>query len=223
MGSCRISQGVKGVKSTRSTECCVIIDVLRASSTVVTALAHGFQEVRTVTTIRDALGLRKKGYILAGERKGVTLPGFDLGNSPVEVARAAKKHTTKKMVLTTSNLTRVLGCCKSSCICSSLNITAVSKYISGKPVNIVAVGGSHGIVEDLGVALALAMLIKGMILDKNLLQKMITQSPAAAHLASIGFKTDVKFITAIDKYTIVPVYRKGKIISTAKTQRAQRL
>ena len=85
MGSCRISQGVKGVKSTRNTEYCVIIDVLRASSTVVTALARGFQEVRTVTTIRDALGLRKKGYILAGERKGITLPGFDLGNSPSEI------------------------------------------------------------------------------------------------------------------------------------------
>jgi len=211
LGSCRISQGVKGVKSTRSTECCVIIDVLRASSTVVTALARGFQEVRTVTTIRDALGLRKKGYILAGERKGITLPGFDLGNSPVEVARAARKHTVKNMVLTTSNLTRALACCKGACICSSLNITAVCKYISGKSANIVAVGGSHGIVEDLGVALTLAMLIKGMKLEKRLIQKMITQSRAAEYLVSIGFKADVKFITAVDKFDIVPIYKRGKV------------
>jgi len=209
LGSCRITQGVQGVKSTGSREYCVIIDVLRASSTVVTALAHGFREVRTVTTIGDALGLRKKGYILAGERKGVTLPGFDLGNSPVEVVRAARKQTVKNMALTTSNLTRALACCKSACICSSLNITAVSKYISGKPANIVAVGGSHGIVEDLGVALALAMLIKGMKLETSLVQRMITQSRAAEHLASIGFSDDVKFITAVDEYSIVPLYKDG--------------
>jgi 2-phosphosulfolactate phosphatase len=221
--SCRISQGIKGVKSTRSTEYCVIIDVLRASSTIVTALAHGFREICTVTTIRDALRLRKKGYILTGERKGVTLPGFDLGNSPVEVVKAARRHIGKNMVLTTSNLTRTLAYCKSACICSSLNITAVSKHISGRAVNIVAVGGLHGIVEDFGVALALAMLVKGMKLEKSLIQKMITQSRAADHLTSIGFSGDVKFIRAVDKYNIVPVYKKGKIISTAKTQRAQRL
>jgi phosphosulfolactate phosphohydrolase-like enzyme len=66
-------------------------------------------------------------------------------------------------------------------------------------------------VEDFGVALALAMLSEGMKLDKSLIQKMITQSRAAKHLASIGFGGDVKFITAINKYNIVPVYRKGII------------
>ena len=209
MGSCRISLGVKGVKSTRPTECCVIIDVLRASSTIVTALAHGVQEIRTVTAIRDALRLRKKNCILVGERKGITLPGFDLGNSPVEVIRATRKHAIKNMVLTTSNLTRVLACSRGACICSSLNITAVSRHITGRRVNIVAVGGTHGVVEDLGVALALVMLVKDMRLEKNLLQKMIVQSRAAEYLASIGFGDDVKFITAVDKYNIVPVFKSG--------------
>ena len=211
MGSCRISLGVKGVKSTRPGECCVIIDVLRASSTIVTALAHGVQEVLTVTNIRDALRLRKENFILAGERKGVTLPGFDLGNSPVDVVRATRKHTLHKMVLTTSNLTRALACCTSALICSSLNITAVSRYITDKRANIVAVGGANGVVEDLGVALALVMVVKGMKLEKGIVQKMIAQSPAAAHLGSIGFGGDVKFITAVDKYDVVPLYRRGKI------------
>ena len=211
MGSCRISLGVKGVKSTRPSECCVIIDVLRASSTIVTALAHGVQEIRTVTTIRDALRLRKENFILAGERKGVTLPGFDLGNSPVEVVRATRKHTFNNMVLTTSNLTRALACCTNALICSSLNITAVSEHIAGKQANIVAVGGANGVVEDLGVALALVMLVKDMKLEKGIVQKMIAQSRAAEHLGSIGFADDVKFITAVDKYSVVPLYRKGKI------------
>ena len=185
--------------------------MLRASSTIITALAHGVQEVRTVTNIRDALRLRKKSFILAGERKGVTLPGFDLGNSPVEVIRATRKHTIKNMVLTTSNLTRVLACCRSALICSSLNISGVSRYITGKRANIVAVGGANGVVEDLGVALALVMLVKGMKLERSIVQKMIVQSRAADYLASIGFGGDVKFITSVDKYNIVPLYHNGKI------------
>ena len=60
MGSCRVSLGVKGAKSSRPRECFVIIDVLRASSTIVTALAQGVREIRTVTTIRDAKRLKKK-------------------------------------------------------------------------------------------------------------------------------------------------------------------
>jgi phosphosulfolactate phosphohydrolase-like enzyme len=90
-------------------------------------------------------------------------------------------------------------------------MTAVSSYITGKRANIVAVGGSHGVVEDLGVALALVMLVKGIKMEKSLIQKMIVQSRAAEHLVSIGFGGDVKFITAVDKYNIVPLYRRGKI------------
>ncbi|MCK5008941.1 MAG: 2-phosphosulfolactate phosphatase, partial [Deltaproteobacteria bacterium] len=60
MGSCRISTGEKGAKSTKHDESCVIIDVLRASSIIVTALSHGVKEILTLTSITDALKLKKK-------------------------------------------------------------------------------------------------------------------------------------------------------------------
>lgn len=211
MESCRISTGVKGAKSTKHDERCIIIDVLRASSTIVTALAHGVKEIQTVTSISDALALKKKRYTTVGERKGVKVPGFDLGNSPVEFLNTIKNHPIKKMVLTTSNLTRVSVHLEVAYICSSLNLTAVSTLFQGQKVNIVAVGGAQGAVEDLGVALALMMRLKGIKLQKGLIQKMITYSLAARHLSSIGYGDDVKFITQIDKYTIVPLYRKGVV------------
>jgi phosphosulfolactate phosphohydrolase-like enzyme len=140
------------------------------------------------------------------------VPGFDLGNSPVELMRALRKRPIKKMVLTTSNLTRVLVACRKACICSSLNLTAVSKVIADAQVNIVAVGGPHGIVEDLGVALALLLKVRGVNLGKSLVRHMILQSPAAQHLVSIGYGNDVKFVCAVDRYNVVPVYEKGRVI-----------
>ena len=211
MGSCRISTGEKGAKRTKHDESCVIIDVLRASSIIVTALSHGVKEILTLTSITDALKLKKKRYTTVGERKGAKLPGFDLGNSPVEFLNATKNKPIKKMAMTTSNLTRVLAHLETAYICSSLNLTAVSTLLQGEKINIVAAGGMHGEVEDLGIALALMMKLKGITLQKNLLKKMITQSLAARHLTTIGYRDDVKFITQIDKYTVVPLYKKGLV------------
>lgn len=216
MEKCRISAGISGAKSTKHNECCVIIDVLRASSTIVTALAHGVKEILTVTSITDAFKLKKKRYTTVGERKGVKIPGFDLGNSPVEFLKTIKNHHIKKMVLTTSNLTQVLAHLEVAYICSSLNLTAVSALVQGKKVNIVAVGGPHGVVEDLGIALTLMIKLKGLKLQKGLIQKMITSSLAARHLTTIGYGDDVKFITYVDKYTVVPLYRKGVITCVKK-------
>jgi 2-phosphosulfolactate phosphatase len=190
----------------------VVIDVLRASSTIVTALAHGVREIRAVSGVAEALALRKKKYVVAGERQCLMVPGFDLGNSPVELLRALRKRAISKMALTTSNLTRVLVACRSAVICSSLNLTAVSKVIADVDVNIVAVGGPHGIVEDLGVALALLLKVQGVKLDKRLVRHMILQSPAAQHLVGIGYGNDVKFVCAVDRYTAVPVYEKGRVV-----------
>ena len=212
LGRCRISAGLKGAKGTKPGEQCVIIDVLRASSTIVTALAHGVGEIRAVGSIEEALSLRRKKYAVAGERRCLPIPGFDLGNSPVELLRALKKRAIKKMVLTTSNLTRVLVTCKKAFICSSLNLAAVSRLIAHENVNIVAVGGPHGIVEDLGVALALMVKVQGVQLGKRLIQQMITHSPAAQHLVSIGYGDDVKFVCTVDRYDVVPVYERGRVV-----------
>jgi 2-phosphosulfolactate phosphatase len=190
--------------------------VLRASSTIVTALAHGVKEILTVTSVADAFKMKKKKYATVGERKCVKIPGFDLGNSPLEFLHTIKNRPIKKMVLTTSNLTRVLAHCEVAYICSSLNLTAVSTLIKGKKVNIVAAGGPHGVVEDLGIALALMMRVKGIKLQKGLIRKMITQSLAAKHLTTIGYGDDVRFITQIDKYTLVPLYRKGLVTCFGK-------
>src|SRR4051812_42663251 len=88
----------------------IVIDVLRASTTIVHALAAGCTSVRPCLEVDEARHLagqmRAGRVLLGGERGGVPLPGFDLGNSPREYS--AKRCKGATLVLTTSNGTRAL-------------------------------------------------------------------------------------------------------------------
>jgi len=89
----------------------VVIDVLRASTTIITALAHGAAGVRPVLAIDVARALAAVGgpgskILLGGERGGLRIDGFDLGNSPLEYSRA--RVAGRRIVMTTTNGTAAL-------------------------------------------------------------------------------------------------------------------
>ncbi|MEI8234506.1 MAG: 2-phosphosulfolactate phosphatase [Verrucomicrobiota bacterium] len=88
---------------------CIVFDVLRATSSMVTGLAHGVEEIRPVCTIEEALELRTQwpGAVLGGERFGDRIEGFDLGNSPQEYCRPGMR----RVVTTTTNGTVALRAC----------------------------------------------------------------------------------------------------------------
>lgn len=89
----------------------VVIDVLRASTTIATALAHGASAVLPRRSIDEALAARADhpGALLGGERGGVRIAGFDLGNSPAEYA--AERVAGRPVVITTTNGTAALAAC----------------------------------------------------------------------------------------------------------------
>ncbi len=98
--------------------CCVVFDVLRATSSMVTALAHGAEAIQPVADISEALALRAAHpeVLLAGERNGLRITraltgsvDFDLGNSPREFT--PEKVRGKTIVMTTTNGTRALRAC----------------------------------------------------------------------------------------------------------------
>ena len=111
----------------------VVIDVLRASTTIVTALAHGAAGVRPVLTVEAARALAAgfaslsgSSVLLGGERGGLRIDGFDLGNSPLEYSRA--RVAGRRIVITTTNGTAALDAC-----------TAASEVLIGAIVNRAAV------------------------------------------------------------------------------------
>src|SRR3972149_9874236 len=86
----------------------VVIDELRASSTIVQALGNGARAVFPVASIPEARkhAGQMNGVLLGGERGGLRIPGFDLGNSPSEYTR--DRVAGKTIVLTTTNGTRAV-------------------------------------------------------------------------------------------------------------------
>lgn len=118
---------------------CVVFDVLRATSSMVTALDHGAEAILPVETIPEALAARQRrpDVVLAGERDGVRIQAeltgsiaFDLGNSPREFTR--ERVAGRTIVMTTTNGTRALRACaaaKMVLASSFLNLGATAEFI----------------------------------------------------------------------------------------------
>ncbi|MGA2684980.1 MAG: 2-phosphosulfolactate phosphatase [Verrucomicrobiota bacterium] len=155
---------------------CVVFDVLRATSTFVTALQNGAKAVVPVSEISEALAWRQKEpeVLLGGERDGVTIRAdltggvdFDLGNSPRE--HTPEKVRGKIIVSTTTNGTRALRACAGAqtvLAASFLNLAATVAFIKKlQPVRVVPVcAGTHEntALEDVLAAGALCeMLLDG--------------------------------------------------------------
>jgi 2-phosphosulfolactate phosphatase len=128
----------------------LVIDVLRASTTIITALANGCAAIVPVADPQDARRRAAEAgngtALVAGERRGEPIPGFDLSNSPVEFQSA---HVRGKTVyFTTSNGTRALLASRAAAaigIAALLNATAAAAWAieAGRDVTIVC-SGSHG-------------------------------------------------------------------------------
>jgi 2-phosphosulfolactate phosphatase len=122
---------------------CVVFDVLRATSSMVTALANGAKAILPVAEIDDALEVGREDLevLLAGERDGVRIEAnltgstkFDLGNSPREFTR--EKVDGKKIAMTTTNGTRALRACahgKTVLVGSFLNLKATTEFLEKQP------------------------------------------------------------------------------------------
>jgi 2-phosphosulfolactate phosphatase len=152
---------------------CVVFDVLRATSTLVTALHHGAKAIIPVSEIAEALAFRKvegrrqkaEMILLGGERNGVRISAgdidFDLGNSPREYT--PEKVRGKTIVSTTTNGTRALRACAGAqtiLAASFLNLSATAEFLRQKHfenILLVCAGtGENPADEDIIAAGALA-------------------------------------------------------------------
>jgi 2-phosphosulfolactate phosphatase len=87
-------------------EIVVVIDVLRATSAITTALHYGVKSIIPVSTLEEALEYKSKGFTVGAERDGQVVSGFDFGNSPYVYMERDMKGKT--VVLTTTNGTKAI-------------------------------------------------------------------------------------------------------------------
>lgn len=209
----------------------VVIDVLRATTSIVHALAAGCTCVRPCAEVDEARALadamRAGRVLLAGERDGNPLPGFDLGNSPRHFSARVCRGVT--LVLTTTNGTRALLRCATAArtlVAAFVNYSAVCEQLrhDRRPVCIVCAGtGGDVTLEDTLLAGALvefladrgaARLNDGARLAWDCfethgccLQGALELSQGGRHLKGLGYDEDIQAAARVDEFTLVPELR----------------
>jgi 2-phosphosulfolactate phosphatase len=216
----------------------VIVDVLRASSTIVTAFHNGAAAVIPCGEPDQALLLKNQSggtLLLGGERGGVRIPGFDLGNSPAEYS--PQTVSGRRLAFTTTNGTRALLKCKHAtdiAIGCLLNLSALTAWLqrSTRQIHIVC-AGTDGIVTGEDVLAAGAMvetltahaqspptLNDSAALARNALLQTLNGTTSAAetlaqafadtqggrNLITIGQHLDLPLCAALNSSTWVPFY-----------------
>lgn len=226
----------------------VVIDVLRAGTTLCAALGKGSELVIPCETVEEAQqcahSLRGSSVrvALAGERGGVAPEGFDLGNSPVEMSAA---ETSQVVVMTTTNGTRAVRIAHEAggkvLIGCFSNLSRVAEYLCAKSRELREVvllcAGSHGAVswEDTLFAGALATRLQQKVpscspCDSTRIAaaqwsqhgfnaaEALLLSSHARTLQDLGFGDDILFAATPDTYRLVPVFNGRGFVSDEEQQ-----
>jgi 2-phosphosulfolactate phosphatase len=220
----------------------VVVDVIRATTTIVTAFQYGVRSILPVATVEEATQVKASatGALLAGERGGKRLPGFDLGNSPREFVREAVAD--RDVVLTTSNGTKTLravGEGRAVAIGAFLNRAAVGHWLlcRGEDALIVC-SGYEGIfsLEDAVCAGAMVDRLIGEGASITLgdgaracqvlwtryapdVPGLLRATGWGRHIVGIGLGADLDACARLDVTDVVPVMVDGRIALEASQRR----
>lgn len=212
----------------------VIIDVLRATSVMITALANGAKAVYPYKDIESVLenSKKSKSFVLGGERKGLKIEGFDFGNSPLEYTKEAVSG--KDMFMTTSNGTRAIensaNGSKKLFIAAFLNVESVVKKILEENDDTVIICSGTDNNFSLDDALCAGEIIRRVkeknrdiqLTDISLAMKRLAETSLGIeetlegskhfeYLKTIGFYGDMNHCFTMDMFDIVPEYKTGVI------------
>ena len=218
----------------------VVIDVLRATSVITTALENGAREVIPVKTVEEAQNLYAQcdtdKTLRGGERNALKIEGFDLSNSPLEYKK--KVVEGKSLILTTTNgtnaINNIIGADEVVLACFR-NVAAVVEHIVGlshrgcRDITIVCAGTeSHFSLDDGLCAGMIIELLKqrtevetddlGLLLhrfyneSKDNLFGALSGCYHLKRLFTMGFYDDIKFCLETNCIQTVPVLKDGKIV-----------
>ena len=209
----------------------VLIDVLRASTTIVHALAAGASDVVPCLEIRDARELaakRQGSVVLGGERQGRPIEGFDLGNSPSQYT--ADTVAGKSVIFTTTNGTGALIACQGAgrvLVAGFVNLAAVCRALGAEPRVEIVCAGTAGQVsrEDVLLAGAIVHLLDATggaagpqlndqaaiardawlaAIESAPLPQLLRESRGGRNLLKLGYDGDIELAASRDKFDLVP-------------------
>ena len=202
----------------------VVVDVLRATSSMVTAFAHGIEKIIPVSSLEDCLAQQQEGFLTAAEREGRKAEGFDLGNSPFSYMEPQIQGKT--LVMTTTNGTHAirLSMAADKVVAGAfLNLESVAAFLEAeqKDVLVVCAGWKGNFnLEDTLFAGGLAHRLEGTFAPANdatlaalhlyrLAQTdmlgFLANSSHVQRLQNLDITKDIAFCLQEDQYDVVPV------------------
>jgi 2-phosphosulfolactate phosphatase len=219
----------------------VVVDILRATTTIAVALANGAKAVLPAASTEEALriaqNLERDAVVLAGERKSARIPGFALGNSPAEFG--PEVVAGKTIVMTTTNGTQALIAAQGArevIVGAAVNFSAVAQHCRaalaeyGDVVILCAGVEKHFALED---AFAAGRLTKVLLPEGGLRRVTVNDGAVAAlelarhygerwlkalrasahgrELVELGFRADLDTCAAQDTHSVLPLYADRRI------------
>jgi 2-phosphosulfolactate phosphatase len=217
-----------------------VIDILRATTTMCAAVSNGARAIIPVSSTEEALRLAQtigsKDVLLAGERKCARIPGFHLGNSPLEMKEEVVRGKT--LILTTSNGTKALLACQGASTVyptAAVNLSAAAErgreaLEADQPVLIVCAGrnGSFAL-DDAYCAGRLATALLGGTRARRGLNdaalacialvrrygeewdRPLRSSRSGRELLKLGFEEDLRQASRLDAYPIVMQFHERRV------------
>jgi 2-phosphosulfolactate phosphatase len=208
--------------------CAIVIDVLRWSSVVITALENGAVGVEAFAApeevLRRAAALGRHAVLLGGERGSVALPGFDVGNSPLEYGH--ERVQGRVVLTTTTNGTQGLVAAREATTVlvgafvnlPSLVARAARELHEGRPLALIACGQAGEVAEeDVACAGAIATALGANVMDGTTEQAcgvwaragrraeaVMRSAPHAATLRAAGFGDDLRYSASTGSLRCVP-------------------
>jgi 2-phosphosulfolactate phosphatase len=209
----------------------VVIDILRATSSICVAFAHGAELIIPVATPEESRSYGTQGFICAAERDGKPVEGFDIGNSPFSYMEPSIKGAS--IAMTTTNGTHAINLARkasSVVIGSFLNKNALAGFLIRQQRDVVLLcsGWKNNFnLEDTLFAGALANALVGHFkfgddatiaagdlygMAEEDLDAYIRKSSHAHRFASLGIEKDISFCLQQDIYDIVPILRNDFLV-----------
>jgi 2-phosphosulfolactate phosphatase len=211
----------------------VVIDVLRATSAICTALHNGAARIIPVATVEEAKALQNQGFLAGAERDAIKVEGFDFGNSPFDYMDPSLAGKT--IALTTTNGTQAIEAARNAkmvVVGAFTNITALCNWLHEQNSNVLLLCSGwknrFNLEDSLFAGAVTAELIKRRpdyrlgdgCLALNYLYQMAEKDPMkflarASHkerLARLNLKDDIRYCLQPDLTTVIPVLQGDSLV-----------
>ena len=208
----------------------VVIDVLRATSTINTILFSGAKSVKPVESLEECMKLKEDGYIVMAERMGKKVEGFDYGNSPSKIEK--NLFADRDVGIATSNGTKAIVKTKGSkitLISSFLNLSKVIEYLNTNSRDTLLVCSGWKGSTNLEDTMCAGAIVAGLenydyesdtvVIVKKLYEQSkddilssMKKSSHAKRLSGYDNMKDIEFCSEIDKQEILPYLDGDQIV-----------